>query len=321
MNNTVLGAKLGGTELGASFHPLATQVYSDLWRRVGDGPWFGADVYDGTTYRQYRNDLPLQKKTVSATAPTNIKALGFGYAAQGLRSGDDYAAFAIYPRALSKAEIIQARQALEAMTGKTVTPVTNMAFFGTSITRGIGYVNKFFGYQYAPNASSPVQGFNGGQSGATTAGIATNINNFLSELAASPASGQKFIFVLEIGTNDLNTTAVATVTANVAALCDTIRAAGHKVVLNTILNRTEAGYDGFNAKRLAANDEYRTWVGPIETAGKHVDALCDVAATVIGTETAPDNTTYFPDKTHPSLAGYTIWEGALRPVLNGLLSA
>lgn len=131
---------------------------------------------------------------------------------------------------------------------------------------------------------------------------------------------QTNILSVEIGANDLGnnisfggnpngfTTALAT-------YLDARRAAGWKVVIHTILSRSDGTNSTlFNPDRATANTTIRTWLGT------HADAIADVAAdATIGPDGVSDNLTYYnADKVHPIDAAYAIWEPITRAAVNSL---
>jgi lysophospholipase L1-like esterase len=132
------------------------------------------------------------------------------------------------------------------------------------------------------------------------------------------SSRKKQVTVVAIGTNDLaNGNNTATTIANIYAVCDALRAAGSKVVLQNILPRqglfnlpgTQAS---FNAAQATANADFAVnWAS-------HADAFVDVAS-LTGLND-PTNTTYYQsDKVHPTAAGMSAMATPITAAVAGLL--
>lgn len=123
------------------------------------------------------------------------------------------------------------------------------------------------------------------------------------------ASRAKNILIVQIGTNSVafGTKTAAQNITDVYALCDGARADGYKVVLCTLLPRSDAGIRGtFNADRATINADYVTnWAS-------HADAFCrfDTVAGM-GADGDSDNLTNYQDKVHPTPTG----AGLLLPVI------
>lgn len=121
------------------------------------------------------------------------------------------------------------------------------------------------------------------------------------------ASIAKNILVVFIGANDLaggGTTAAAFV-ADLKTYCLARRAIGWKIVVCTVLPRDPDGTNGaacaaFLAKRNTAN-------GLIVADNSFYDALARFdTVTGMGADGDEQNTTNYPDKTHPSAAGHAL---------------
>lgn len=123
------------------------------------------------------------------------------------------------------------------------------------------------------------------------------------------------LFVWE-GTNDLYFGAsAATALANLVSYCTARKAAGWKVVLLTVLPRTNAGTPaGFEASRLAVNADLRSAFPRLSALYPRVrragagtswaDVLVDVAG--ISALASPADTTYYVDLVHLTVAGDTL---------------
>jgi hypothetical protein len=237
--------------------------------------------------------------------------------AVGVIAGSYFGANDIYqiiywPRALSDAEVLEAYNAQSVKT--TITTPRAIAFEGDSITAG--YKGVSVPFIIGPNLNPPANGASyaeGGNTVGSLSGRAGMLDTMLAE-----ASPQPFILSVEIGTNDLldNPGNPNGFTAALATYLDARRAAGWMTVCHTILAAL-TGPDGgtqFNMDRAIANATIRTYVGT------HCDALADWASDpVMGTDTAPDNSTYFaPDLIHPTSAGYALLEPYDQAAINGL---
>ncbi|MCX6373913.1 MAG: SGNH/GDSL hydrolase family protein [Actinobacteria bacterium] len=93
--------------------------------------------------------------------------------------------------------------------------------------------------------------------------------------------------------------------------CAARRAAGFKVVVLTLLPRSDR--EGFNAARATYNAAIREhWAG-------FADGLADVAADPrIGADGANLDALYYADGTHPTTAGYGVMAAAVAPVLESI---
>jgi lysophospholipase L1-like esterase len=122
------------------------------------------------------------------------------------------------------------------------------------------------------------------------------------------ASRAKNILFLQVGTNSLAVggAAVATYIAAIYALADGARADGFKVILCTLLPRSDAGISGtFNADRATYNaDLVANWAS-------HADALCDFAGiSGMGADADSTGANYQADHVHPNASGHAL----MRPV-------
>lgn len=117
------------------------------------------------------------------------------------------------------------------------------------------------------------------------------------------------------GTNDLYFGATAATTySRIAAYCAARKAAGWKVIVLSILPRTNSGTPvTFEADRQTVNAsllaDFPTATGEtnIWTGASYADALVNVGAdTTIGLAGQTTNTTYYLDLVHLTTAGYAI---------------
>lgn len=117
------------------------------------------------------------------------------------------------------------------------------------------------------------------------------------------------------GTNDLKLGATATTAYNnLVAYCQARQAAGFKVVILTILPRSDSGTPAdFNTSRATVNTNIKN------NYASFADVVADVAAnTDIGEDGDSDNTTYYSDKVHLTTAGYNIVAGIVATAIQTL---
>jgi lysophospholipase L1-like esterase len=201
-----------------------------------------------------------------------------------------------------------------------------VAASGDSITRGTQAV---YGSVYLPLALTNLRATKPLVEMANCAIGGTGVTNILragSTLTRAMAfynpTRAKNILVVFLGTNDLaNSNGVAYTLygtgapdgAGVYAACDAARAQGWKVILCTMLPRSDnPGFQAtFNAQRATFNTDVRAnWT-------LHADALCDFAAVSgMGADGDSNNTTnYSTDKIHPVNAGHALLEPTFRAAL------
>lgn len=181
-------------------------------------------------------------------------------------------------------------------------------FEGDSITAAA----QSYAYQYEGYASPQYTSY-------SVAAVAGSTIFYLNQRAAAndakitlPGSN---IYVVMIGRNDLSADTTGWLTS-MAAHCDARRAAGWLVAIISILPSTSVG---FNGGRATANAEMALWETNGSTiAGKHCDKFISLDATLMGTDSTASNTTYYSDGTHPTIAGQTLLEASLRPIINSL---
>lgn len=101
---------------------------------------------------------------------------------------------------------------------------------------------------------------------------------------------------------------------NLVAYCRARKNAGFKVVVPTILPRSESGTpEDFNTKRATVNTNIRNNYASFATA------IADVAAnTDIGEDGDSENATYYTDKVHMTTAGYNIVAGIVKAAIDTL---
>jgi lysophospholipase L1-like esterase len=301
----------GGGGLGQATVAGAYKLFNRGWK-------VHAHRNDGTNASVYVNGCRVSHGSVAAVTPVTINDLLVG-AFDTVGNFIDYkvCAIALYPRALSEAEVERATLALTVRAAASSFALTDDDLYwraeGDSITAD---VNSYC-LKYGANSTQNLLGARSPLSGGTVAGLVTRAADLDVMIPASPGN-KRFVLSILIGANDLTgATTTTQFLTSLASYLDARRAAGWIVVLCTILPNTNAG---FNAKRNVANTEMRLWTSNGSTIpGKHADYICDFAAdATVGTDAAASNPTYYPDGVHPSNAGHVILETIFRPVMNSI---
>lgn len=169
-----------------------------------------------------------------------------------------------------------------------------------------------------PNIAVPGQGVvtsNGGVGGT----LVTTDKAKLDPLLAGRSTA---VLVVLCGTNDLaNLEAPATVIAGLWSYCDARRAEGWRVVVCTLIDRTDAAVSWFQA----TFDARRATINAAINAdwASHADALADYAANAnLGAAGASANTTYFQaDKVHLTSTGQGLLRTISQPLIEALIPA
>jgi hypothetical protein len=254
-------------------------------------------------------------------APVTLLNLAVGdVGSSGLRTAYDTYALAMWPRALTDAEVAAASSAMVTAAGATITPRRFIWFAGTSISAGnddtkdaIG--NEGFANNCIPNLSPAALGYNDALSGSAFFQFdVAKLNAMKANAIANGALVTDWVLHIEFGANEgagLNLLA-----ANLAVACDSARAAGWKVVVATVLPRNDAGDGGadFNAKRATHNATVRTWVGV------HCNAVSDIGGhAIMGLDATANDPTYFSaGKVHPNHTGHGLLEPVVRAAINSV---
>lgn len=266
---------------------------------------------------------------VASTGLTaSIQSLWFSWINNtGLYSRYQYAAMALWPRALSDAEVRQAVAYMKTQVGSGVTVAPNPRFLlaeGDSITFGTGSTDGLGSYamRAGVNLSPTVNGVDFAVPGSTLKDQGNGVNSLAARAAKADAlipankNGRLYILTIMIGRNDINGYAGGTsqYISDLKAYAAARKAAGYdRIVLCTILPSTATG---LNAARAPFNSTIRAagWA-----AANGFDAIVDFdTVSGMGADTDASNTTNYPDGTHPSNAGYVLLEPAYRAVINAL---
>lgn len=223
-----------------------------------------------------------------------------------LTTGLKVQALALWDRAIDDAEVEEAYAYLDSVA--TVAPNTTTRVYvaeGDSITA----TDASYAYLFGANASPAVIGANWAVPGDGLAQLqarAADLDACVSDTASD------YVLSVLIGANDLAayTGGAAQYSIDLAAYCAARRAAGWKVVICTILPRTNATH---NTRRAIVNADIATWVGV------NCDAIADFAANAdMGDDADASNLTYYSDGVHPTAAGQAVLEPILRAAINGL---
>mgnify|MGYP002777291941 CR=1 FL=1 len=165
-------------------------------------------------------------------------------------------------------------------------------------------LNFTYAGQYSANNSfAPEFGFATGGQGLND--LEANKNALIS---AKPATGVTVVSVL-IGANDLAGQDGTTYYNNLVAYTDSLRAAGFRVVIGTILPSTTPGH---NTERKKVNDLIRA------NAASKFSAVADFAGdALVGCDGCETNITYFSDGVHPTGEGH----GRMVPIYKAAVEA
>jgi len=304
-----------------------TASYAGHWQSTGAGWAVYVQRYSGTVADQFIGKVRLQSLTTTVAAPTGVKDFFAGSVQDPntFYSGEELFAFALYERSLTDAEVLTAVAAMTSRaTAKGLTLQQSRYSIGYGDSLMVGSAGTPSIALVGPNLTDGTHGMIYAVGGSSVSSLDAQFAKFDARLPAD-TSGMEIIEVFHIGTNDL---AIAASNANtdtflttLAGKLDARRALGRKVVLFTLLARTDASASGFLTNRARANTEFRLWTtGGSIVSGIHCDGIVDWASdATIGTDTAPNDTTYFnADKVHPTTATYTIGETYLRTAMNAL---
>lgn len=305
----------------------SSTAYAGHWQYTGAGWAVYTQRYSGTQADQFIGNTRLQTLANVTAAPSGVKDLFVGglLAPATYYSGEELFALAVYPTALTDAQV---RTAVSVLTSRATGAGLTLAQKRYSIGYGDSLMAGSAGTPeiaiVGPNLTSGTHGMIYAAGGSTVASLAAQFAKFDARLPAD-TTGLTIIEVFHIGTNDLAIAAsnpnTDTFLTTLAGILDARRALGRKVILFTLLARTDAGALGFITNRARANTEFRLWTtGGSIVPGIHCDGIADWAGdATLSSDTISDNVTYFnADKIHPLNAAYVIGETYLRARMNAL---
>lgn len=273
---------------------------------VGQNASIFTHTYDGATANTWVNDVKLLSNTTAGSF-TNITAydLFVGIVDQTIFfSGYQITAVALWPSALSDAQVQQAVNTLIAQANIDRIPLTwqsqkTVLFIGDSITEGFG-ASPGFAYLVPSSANPIIKMGNYGQSGART-----DTYSFLSinvaTIARAITNNRNCYCQVFFGANDLAAAiGLNAFLANLRGICVTLQQAGAVVFLTTVLPRTAAPAID-EGVRAQANAAIRSYVGT------YCSAVVDFASDpIMGSFANSGNTTYYQDGVHPTTLGHTL---------------
>jgi len=309
----------------------------DLKQRVSSGGAVVAggwktvsQVFDGTIASVFWNGARMIYTTPLAPSAVSMKDFAFGIleSVTNGASGSEFAAWALYDRALTDAELRQAETALEArvLGASNIAIATNDAFLIAegdsnttySVTGGVlSHVNHYSDVRTRKYVVS-----NWAVTGALIKHSDFNENNSLEDRAANidkalanRRKGQQFVLTVMCGTNHallLNDQAIRDA---FTAYCTARKAAGWKVIVGTLL---PSNYVGFASVR----DAFNTWLRANWPA--FADGIYDFAAdaTIGPNAVVESDSAYYLNESgnryHLSNTGQQIAAGIYGPVVNAL---
>jgi lysophospholipase L1-like esterase len=200
---------------------------------------------------------------------------------------------------------------------QTIGAVPQFLAAGTSINVALGLTPAQSWVQNMTLTNQPAYGvINYGISGLTIEAMASSEANRAAILCRT--SGGPSIYTLLGGDNDwtiIVTDTAQSVFAEISGIIQTMKAAGCKVFVGTIISRTGNGVSG------ASSDSFKDSLDALILAGAKAagaDGVIDFAANpLLGADGANTNTTIFQaDHTHPTVAGQLLLANAASNVLN-----
>lgn len=317
---------------GTSLIPQASQYFAPVMLDTPDTNYqVTVNRYDGTTADMWLNDVKVISSTANPGLTATIVDLWAGLlAGTSFPSYHKVSALALYPSALTDAQVRQAVQALKtrAISDGLGADFTRFVLAeGDSITNGGsgGAIAAPYPNLFIPNSSPAAHGFKAAVGGAVLNG-ATGTNSIYGRQAADNAmippnkNGRMFIYTLLIGHNDFTSTPAYTsnptqFAADVGTFFLAQKAAGwDRIVLVTLPASSVSGYTAW------ADTVNSIWRGSGWAAANGVDAIADFGADpTIGTDSGNgSNTTYFSDGTHPTDAAIAIMTPIYTAAINGL---
>ncbi len=248
-----------------------------------------------------------------------------------IENGNGYSeimAVAIFPRALTAAEMASVGKSLEAVAALHLGQTKGVFMIGDSRTAGQGSV-AIYTAGLGMTATEPDQLFaalgspadtaifNCGQPSITmTALNSTNDRNRIKELMDAYPEITKRVARVNAGINDLRGGTTDTVIYNaIVAYCTWLRSIGVKVIISTIvIQALDAQYTAqAETYRLSVNSQIRANWPTFADGIADYDAIPQLAD--------PNNTTYFTtDKLHLTALAYQLQGGVLVPIVPPLFA-
>jgi len=221
----------------------------------------------------------------------------------------------VFNRALTSEEILKRYNAQQ----RQIPPPSQIIFDGNSLVAGTGasaghnMPTLVTSALISSGKYSTLQNF--GVSSQTTVQMTSDAQAQIDSLYN--LSKYRNIVVVWEGTNDIYFGATAEEAYNnLVSYCQARRSAGYKVVIVTLLPRSNAGTPvGFDTDRLSVNTNIRNnWT-------TFADAIADVASnTAIGDAGDELDTIYYnSDKVHMTDTGYGVVAGAVKAAIMGLM--
>lgn len=213
--------------------------------------------------------------------------------------------FALFP-ALSQADAMTIAESLRIAFAMRTTFDYRLIFTGDDIMEGSGIaMNGNIPNQLQPHFNVNAEVFNTALHGKTMADMYNYRRAFFSTLYTA---GIPNVIFLQAGTNDLTSTdGVGTTTYNnyTTPLIAYLKGLGFKVVVCTLLPRTDAAFT------TAMQTERVIYNGLVTTNSAGADYVLDLASNpVMGASDAPNDTTLYVDKMHPTKLGATWLAGS-----------
>jgi lysophospholipase L1-like esterase len=290
-------------------------------------PWYGGNTmpntptvfgfaYEPTHYIRLRQNGVGGARVLWNYGLGMTNNLTVGYAGSGSYWAGWVWEIIIYDRALTTEECVAVETYLDRKFNRSG---PKLAWWGDSITRGYSATG---GSNYPAQTIRLLGGTNSWQSGnASSDGLtligvsgATGIENgYRSTL--NPAIKPGDIAIGLIGCNDIDQGGSPTslFTNYLADACSTMRKAGAKVIIGTILARTSQSTN-YEASRTIYNNLIRAhW-------RIFADGLIDFAADARIGGTSYTNSIYCADGVHPNNAGYAVMAELAAPVIGNLVA-
>lgn len=275
-----------------------------------DGRWeVITGTWDGTAVRIYVGGMLVSVHNDGTDAAMRDLIVGrFILNDGGTAFKGTVGPFAVYDRALTDAEVAQARESIRqrlSIAGVSLMPHPYVwAAEGDSITaQPDPAAGSTTGWAGAVGTALKTQGVLGKRwavGGSTMDSLlarASTVDRMYPE-PTPDAGARPAVLTVLIGRNDLLGYSSAQAYADALdAYVQARRAVGWRVVVCTVLPSTVGG---FNVKRNALNTILRTWPG----LGK-CEGICDFGANAtMGPDAAAANTSLYYDGTHPTAAGH-----------------